>query len=99
LHTLSLFNEVVFRYTTEQAIQEGHLVDYEAVKINSEVRVKGVFLKEGEHVGFIDTTTGEETFDQSGRTRSSTTSSKHSSRRSTTLSPLKFLLILSCALS
>ena len=35
-HTLSLFNEVVYRYTTEQAIQDGFLVDYEAVKIKSE---------------------------------------------------------------
>lgn len=64
LHTLALFNEVVFRYTTEQAIQEGHLVDYDAIKINSEVRMKGVFLKEGEHVGYIDTDTGTEAFDQ-----------------------------------
>ncbi len=64
LHTLSLFNEVVYRYTTEQAIQDGFLVDYDAVKIKSNVRMNGVFLKEGEHVGIIDTTTGAETFDQ-----------------------------------
>jgi type I restriction enzyme R subunit len=64
LHTLSLFNEVVYRYTTEQAIQDGFLVDYDAIKIKSNVRMNGAFLKEGEHVGIIDTMTGAETFDQ-----------------------------------
>lgn len=39
-------------------------MDYEAVKIKSDVRMKGAFLKEGEHVGVIDTTTGVETYDQ-----------------------------------
>ena len=64
LHTLSLFKEVIYRYTTEEAILDGWLVDYEAVKIKSDVRMKGAFLKEGEHVGVIDTTTGVETYDQ-----------------------------------
>jgi len=39
------------------------LVDYEAVLIKSKVRINGVFLKEGERVGKIDTETGEELFD------------------------------------
>ncbi|MGD9157439.1 MAG: DEAD/DEAH box helicase family protein [Desulfobacteraceae bacterium] len=63
-HTLALFREVIYRYTTEQAIQDGYLVDYEAVKINSNIRMKGVFLKPGEHVGIIDTETGQETYDE-----------------------------------
>lgn len=63
-HTLSLFNDVVYRYSTERAILEGHLVDYDAVKIKSDVRMNGVFLKPGEHVGMVDTTTGLETYDQ-----------------------------------
>ena len=63
-HSLSLFKEVDYRYTTERAIQEGYLVDYDAVKIKSNVRMKGVFLKPGEHVGVIDTGTGEETYDE-----------------------------------
>ncbi len=63
-HTLSLFNEVVYRYTTEKAIQDGFLVDYEAVKIKSKIRLKGVFLKPGEEVGVVDTETGEEVYDQ-----------------------------------
>jgi type I restriction enzyme, R subunit len=63
-HTVAVFNEPVFRYGVEQAIRDGYLVDYETVSINSKVRVKGVFLKEGEQVGKIDTDTGEEIFDQ-----------------------------------
>jgi len=63
-HTLSLFNEVVYRYTTDAAIADGWLVDYDAVKINSKVRMQGAFLKEGEQVGIVDTETGREVFDQ-----------------------------------
>ncbi|SPD73998.1 Type I site-specific deoxyribonuclease (fragment) [uncultured Desulfobacterium sp.] len=50
-HTLALFREVIYRYTTEQAVLDGVLVDYEAVKIKSDVRINGIFLKPGEHVG------------------------------------------------
>ncbi len=63
-HTLSLFHEVACRYTTDEAIRDGWLVDYDAVKINSKVRMNGAFLKEGEQVGVIDTETGQEVFDQ-----------------------------------
>ena len=63
-HTVTLFGEPVFRYGVEQAIREGYLVDYEPVVINSNVRMKGVFLREGEAVGRIDPTTGEEVFDE-----------------------------------
>jgi type I restriction enzyme, R subunit len=63
-HSLSLFKEVVSRYTTEQAIEDGYLVDYEAVKIKSGVKINGVFLREGEHVGVIDKTTGKEIYDE-----------------------------------
>lgn len=63
-HSLSLFNEVIFRYTTEQAIEDGYLVDYDAVKIKSDVLINGVFLQEGEQVGLIDRETGVETYDE-----------------------------------
>src|SRR3990172_3887637 len=63
-HTLSLFEKVIYRYTTEQAIQDGYLVDYEPIRIKSNVRLKGVFLQKGEHVGIIDTETGEEIYDE-----------------------------------
>jgi type I restriction enzyme R subunit len=59
-HTVALFGEPVFRYGVEQAILDGWLVDYEPVAIHSNVRINGVFLKEGEHIGKIDTQTGVE---------------------------------------
>lgn len=59
LHTVSLFKDVVYRYATEQAIMDGFLVDYEAIKIRSDVRINGAFLKEGELVGVVDTATGK----------------------------------------
>jgi type I restriction enzyme R subunit len=62
-HTLALFKNKVFSYSTEQAVLDGYLVDYDAVKIKSAVHVNGVFLKEGELVGEIDTATGAEQLD------------------------------------
>ncbi len=63
-HSLSLFKEVIYRYTTDQAIQDGYLVDYDAIKIKSNVRMNGAFLKSGDPVGIIDTKTGEEIYDE-----------------------------------
>jgi type I site-specific restriction endonuclease len=62
-HTKAHFKDVVYRYEYERAVREGHLVDYDAVKIKSEVRMAGVFLQEGEEVGLIDTETGREGMD------------------------------------
>ncbi len=63
-HTLALFKNKVFTYSTEQAIIDGFLVDYDAVKIKSDIHVNGAFLKEGELVGEIDTETGVEKLDE-----------------------------------
>jgi len=62
-HTLALFKNKVFSYSTEQAVLDGYLVDYDAVKIKSDVHVNGAFLKEGELVGQIDRETGAEQLD------------------------------------
>jgi type I restriction enzyme R subunit len=62
-HTLALFKNKVYSYSTEQAVLDGYLVDYDAVKIKSDVHVNGAFLKEGELVGEIDTDTGTEKLD------------------------------------
>jgi type I restriction enzyme R subunit len=62
-HTVALFGEPVFRYGVEQAIREGFLVDYDQVAIHSNVRLNGVFLKEGEQVGKVDPDTGGEALD------------------------------------
>jgi type I restriction enzyme, R subunit len=62
-HTVAYFGTPVFRYTIEQAVLDGFLVDYEAVRIKSNVRINGIFLKEGEKVGVKDTETGVELID------------------------------------
>ena len=63
-HTVAYFGKPIFNYPLQQAIDEGFLVDYDAVGINSEVLMNGAFLKEGEQVGMIDTETGREQIDQ-----------------------------------
>jgi type I restriction enzyme R subunit len=62
-HTLAYFEDIPYRYDYERAVQEGYLVDYDAVRIRSNVRMEGVFLEEGEQVETIDTTTGQQQFD------------------------------------
>jgi type I restriction enzyme R subunit len=62
-HTTGYFKEVVFRYEYERAVREGFLVDYDPVAINSNVRMQGVFLKEGEQVGIVNTQSGAKQLD------------------------------------
>jgi type I restriction enzyme R subunit len=63
-HTKAYFNDVVYRYEYGRAVREGYLVDFDAVSIKSNVRMSGVFLQEGEQVGFIDPETGSEQLDR-----------------------------------
>lgn len=63
-HTTAYFSEVVYRYEYDRAVREGFLVDYDAVKLHSDVRMKGIFLEEGEQVGMIDPETGSRSMDQ-----------------------------------
>jgi type I restriction enzyme R subunit len=66
-HTMAYFepnrDQVTYRYDYERAVREGHLVDYDAVRIRSDVRLNGVFLKKGEHVASVDTQSGQQQFD------------------------------------
>lgn len=62
-HTIAYFEELAYRYDYERAVQEGYLVDYDVVRVRSNVRMEGVFLHEGEQVETIDTTTGQQQFD------------------------------------
>ena len=62
-HTTAYFGSPVYRYSTEQAILDNFLVDYEAVKISSGVLIKGAFLQEGEQVGVVNSETGNERLD------------------------------------
>ena len=62
-HTTAYFTEVVYRYEYRRAVEEGFLVDFDAVAIRSDVRMDGLFLKEGEQVELIDTDTGAKALD------------------------------------
>jgi type I restriction enzyme R subunit len=62
-HTTAYFKDTVYRYEYERAVREGFLVDYDVVKIRSNVRMNGVFLKEGEEVGLINPETGSKKLD------------------------------------
>jgi len=57
-HTTAFFTHKAFEYGYEKAVQDGHLVDYDAVYIRSNVRMSGLFLREGENVEFVDPDTG-----------------------------------------
>ncbi len=63
-HTLAYFKEIVYRYDYERAVREGYLVDYDVVKVSSDVRLKGVFLNEGERITLVDPSSGTENIDQ-----------------------------------
>jgi type I restriction enzyme R subunit len=62
-HTMAYFEHLAYRYDYERAVQEGYLVDYNVVRVKSNVRLDGVFLKEGEQVGTIDPQSGVQQFD------------------------------------
>src|SRR5437016_147889 len=47
-HTTSYFQHLVYRYDYRDAVRDGYLVDYDVVTIRSDVRLRGVFLREGE---------------------------------------------------
>ena len=62
-HTMAYFENLVYRYDYERAVREGYLVDYDVVRINSDVRMNGVFLNEGEQVDQVDPDTGARQLD------------------------------------
>ncbi len=62
-HTTAYFENIVYRYEYERAVREGYLVDYDVVSINSNVRMNGVFLEEGEQVESVDPMSGVKQLD------------------------------------
>ncbi|MFN0145941.1 MAG: DEAD/DEAH box helicase family protein [Dehalococcoidia bacterium] len=62
-HTTGYFKELAYRYDYERAVREGYLVDYDVVSIKSDVRLHGVFLKEGEEVDVVDPERGTRQLD------------------------------------
>jgi len=63
VHTKAFFKEIVYSYDYERAVRESYLVDYDAVAIQSDITLRGVFLKEGEEVGLVNTHTGQLKFE------------------------------------
>lgn len=57
-HTVAYFGDPVYRYTYKQAVDDGYLVDFDVVRVRSDVRIEGVTLKEGERIEFVDTEVG-----------------------------------------
>jgi type I restriction enzyme R subunit len=45
-------------------VREGHLVDYDVIRISSDVKMNGVFLQPGENVEYVDPETGLSRMDQ-----------------------------------
>jgi len=62
-HTLAYFREIVYRYEYARAVREGYLVDYDAVALESNVRMNGIFLNAGDPVGVISAKDGRQTYD------------------------------------
>jgi type I restriction enzyme, R subunit len=62
-HTMAYFENLVFRYEYERAVRGGYLVDYDVVRVRSDVRINGVFLREGEQIDEIDPETGTRQLD------------------------------------
>jgi len=62
-HTTAYFENVAFRYDYDQAVAEGYLVPYDVVTMKSDVRMNGVFLKEGEAVEQVDPMSGVKQLD------------------------------------
>lgn len=58
-HTLAYFENMVYQYRLEQAIREGYLVDYDPIRVHSDLTMKGTFLNPGEEVAIQDKMTGE----------------------------------------
>jgi type I restriction enzyme R subunit len=63
VHTVAYFEHLAFRYDYERAVREGYLVDYDVINVRSDVRINGVFLREGEQIDEIDPETGTKQLD------------------------------------
>lgn len=63
-HTTAYFTHKAFEYPYEDAVRDGYLVDYDVVRVRSDVRMNGLFLHEGENVEIVDTKTGLSKMDQ-----------------------------------
>ena len=67
-HTTAIFGSPVYTYGMQQAIEAGYLVDFDQVNIDSQVRLQGVPVKEGEQIVSVDRETGEQVVDEAAAT-------------------------------
>lgn len=59
-HTYSYFDSnLAYTYTKEQAIQDGYLVDYDVVHIDTKITMEGIKLKKGRSIKVKDARTRE----------------------------------------
>jgi type I restriction enzyme R subunit len=64
LHTTTFFKELAYRYSYKEAVDDNFLVDYDCVRIHSEISMEGMTLAAGQEVKMIDTGTGEKWYDR-----------------------------------
>lgn len=68
-HTTAIFGIPVFTYGMQQAIDEGWLVDFDQVNIDSQIRLSGVPVKETDKIVYVDRETGEQVVDEAAAAR------------------------------
>lgn len=62
-HTMAYFENLAYRYDYDDAVRDGYLVDYDVVRVRSDVRINGIFLHEGEQIDQVDPETGAKQLD------------------------------------
>lgn len=60
---MAYFENLAYRYDYGTAVEDGYLVDYDVVRVRSDVRINGVFLAEGEQVDQVNPETGAKQLD------------------------------------
>lgn len=67
-HTTAIFGSPVFTYGMQQAIDDGWLVDFDQVNVDSQVRLLGIPVQEGEQIVSVNRDTGEQVVDEAAAT-------------------------------
>lgn len=62
-HTMGYFENLAFQYSYDEAVRDGYLVDFDLVRLRSDVRIRGIFLGAGEQVDQVDPETGVKQLD------------------------------------
>lgn len=63
-HTVAYFGDPIYKYSVEEAVNDGFLVDYDdPIIIKSGIKMNGAFLQEGEQIEMVDIKTGKTRID------------------------------------